>query len=93
MAKDWNLSGGHFEVDKKIERLQEISLLESQAGFWENQEKVARVQKEKSLIKNLMSGYEHSQEIYEEFEILDEYALSDDDTETASDAIKLVEKI
>ena len=39
-----------------------------------------------------MAGYEGSRELYEEFEILDEYAQSDNDTDTASDAIKLTEK-
>ena len=39
-----------------------------------------------------MSGYEYCRELYEEFEILDEYAQSDDDTDTASDAIELMGK-
>ena len=39
-----------------------------------------------------MVSYEHSCELHEEFEILDEYAQADEDAGTASDAIALVEK-
>ena len=63
-----------------------------QEGFWEEREKVAKIQKEKSLIKNLMTGYERSRELYEEFEVLDEYAQTDEDSNIANDAIEVLEK-
>ena len=66
--------------------------MESQAGFWEDREGVTKIQKEKSLLTNLMVGYERCWELYEEFEVLDEYAQADDDGDVASDAIKVVEK-
>ena len=66
--------------------------MESQAEFWEDREKVAKIQKEKSLAKNLMLGHDSCQELYEEFEVLDECAESDDDADAAFEAIETVEK-
>lgn len=84
--------GGHFEVDRKKGRLEEISQMEAMAGFWDDTENAAKVQKEKSLLQDVVTTYESLNELNEEFEILTEYASEDDDQGSAEEAIEIYNK-
>lgn len=81
--------GGHFEVDAKKERLSEIAQMEAMEGFWDDADNAAKVQKEKSLLNDVVLTYEKLKENSEEFEILNEYATSDGDEDSAIEAIEV----
>lgn len=88
MAQSLSHSGGHFEIDKKESRLKEIESMEAMAGFWDDVEGAAKVQKEKSLLQDVVLTYQKLKEYYDEFEILFEYAKEDDDEASANEALE-----
>lgn len=87
----WPHYGGHFEIDKKNERLEEIAQMEAMAGFWDDADNASKVQKEKSLISDVVDTYNQLQEYHDEFEILTEFAESDDEA-SASEAITVFDR-
>jgi peptide chain release factor 2 len=90
--KSLRLYGGHFEVDRKKGRLEEISQMEAMDGFWDDADNAAKIQKEKSLLQSVVDTYEQLNELSEEFEILTEYAGSDDDQNSAEEAVEVYSK-
>lgn len=73
--------------------MEEITALENKPGFWEDAKNAAKLGKEKSLIQEILNDYEQLHEYYDEFEILEEYAVNDDDEESAVEAIEVFEKL
>ena len=86
-------SGGHFDVESKRTRLKEIEQLESLDGFWEDSGNASVIQKEKSLIQAVIESYDALEELFDEFDILFEYADNDDDEVSAVEALKLFQEI
>jgi peptide chain release factor 2 len=89
IKKNSKVCGGHFEVERKKVRLEEISKMEAMEGFWDDSDNAAKIQKEKSLLQDVVSTYDELNELNEEFEILNEYAVSDDDQSSAQEAIDI----
>jgi peptide chain release factor 2 len=87
MHQSWSYSGGHFDVEKKRHRLREISELEALDGFWNDATYASKIQKEKSILENIVNNFTALNELKEEFEILLEY--SKDDPDSGVDAIKV----
>ncbi|MCO4792747.1 MAG: peptide chain release factor 2 [Bacteriovoracaceae bacterium] len=90
--KSWRCFGGHFDIPKKEERLNEISQMEGMEGFWDDADTAAKIQKEKSIVQSVVNTWSVLKEFYDEFEILVEYAEADDDEASASEANEIVEK-
>lgn len=63
--------------------------MEAMEGFWDDADNAAKVQKEKSLLNDIVLTYEGLKEGSEEFEILNEYASADDDEDSANEAIEV----
>ena len=84
--------GGHFDVDKKNQRLQEIAEMEALPGFWEDADGASKIQKEKSLLNEVVSTYQKVADAFDEYEILVEYA-EEGDIDSAKEAIGSFEKI
>jgi peptide chain release factor 2 len=79
--------GGHFDVEGRKKRLEEITVIESSPDFWTDNRKAAAIQKEKSVIHLVINTYKNVLEKFEEFEILMDYAEEDD--ASAREAIAL----
>jgi peptide chain release factor 2 len=62
--------------------------MEAMPGFWDDSTNATKVQKEKNLLQEVYNTYTNLQELYEEFEILEEYA-SEGDEESAESAIQI----
>jgi peptide chain release factor 2 len=84
--------GGLFDVDRKLSRLNEISQMETLEGFWQDAENAAKIQKEKSLIQEVTNSYQKVIDLFDEFEILSEYAQEGDEDST-SEALDVFEKL
>jgi peptide chain release factor 2 len=80
--------GGRFEIDAKNRRLREISELEALEGFWEDSDHAAKIQKEKSIIQDVTNTYNKLQELWDEFEVLTEFAETDGDENSAEEAVE-----
>ncbi len=91
MLLSWNHFGGHFEVNKKNDRLKEISQMEALEGFWNDADNAAKIQKEKSLLQDVVTTYQSLQDLYDEFEIMEEYATESDES-TFQEACETFEK-
>lgn len=63
--------------------------MEAMDGFWDDSENATKVQKEKALLCDVVDVYNHLKELYDEFEILQEYAIDGDDADSASEAIEV----
>ncbi len=83
--------GGHFEVDRKKERLAEITQMEAMEGFWDDAVNAAKIQKEKSLLQDVVGTYENLNEFSEEFDVLSEFA--EEDEASATEAIEVYKKL
>lgn len=83
--------GGHFEIDKKNDRLRTIAQLESLDGFWNDTENAAKIQKEKAVLEDVVKTYENIQHLHDDFEVLFEFA-KEGDADSAQEAITLSQK-
>ena len=63
--------------------------MESSEGFWNDAKAVSKIQKEKSLLQGDIAIYTGLREIFEEFEVLGECALDEDDPAVAEEAVAL----
>lgn len=84
--------GGLFDVDRKLIRLTEISEMEALEGFWQDADNAAKIQKEKSILQEVTNSYQKVADLYDEFEILNEYAAEGDEDST-KEAITTFEKL
>ncbi len=84
--------GGRFDIDGKERRLGEIAQLEASSGFWDDNQTASKIQKEKSLLNEVMDTYVSLKNQKEEYDILLEYAESDDDDQSAMEALDVNEK-
>ena len=84
--------GGHFDFDKKTERLAEIGELETLEGFWEDSTSAAKIQKEKSILIQSVSKYKKVSIMFDDFEALCEFA-ADGDEDSISEAIDLFDDL
>jgi peptide chain release factor 2 len=84
--------GGHFEIDKRQNRLKEIAHMEAMEGFWDDADSAAKVQKEKAVLDDIIYTYTSIQEAWDEFEILTEFAIKDKDESSAVEAIEVYKR-
>jgi len=71
--------------------LKTISELEALDGFWEDRTAAAKLQKEKSVLNDVTTEFQELKDLYDEFEILREYA-EDDDEASGSEALEVATK-
>ena len=62
--------------------------MEAMVGFWDDSDNAAKIQKEKSVVSDVVNTFNQLQELFDEFEVLVEFAQTDDDEESALEAIK-----
>jgi peptide chain release factor 2 len=67
------LCGGHFECDKKEQRIIEIEQLEVMDGFWLDSEHAGKIQKEKSMIQEDLTLFKELQEKTDDFDLILDY--------------------
>lgn len=84
--------GGRFDIDRKLERLASIGQMEAMEGFWNDTEQAAKIQKEKSVLEDVVETYQTLKDLYDEFEILVQYAVEDDDESSCDEALTVHEK-
>lgn len=84
--------GGHFDIDKKEQRLTEIAEMEALEGFWQDSDHASKIQKEKSIIQQAVTSYTKVEELKDEFEILSEYAQSGD-SESLEESISVFDNL
>ena len=66
--------------------------MEAMAGFWDDADNAAKIQKEKSLLEDVVKSYLELQELVDEFDILVEFATADEDESAASESIEVFER-
>jgi peptide chain release factor 2 len=71
-----------FELDKKKARLAEIDKVMEAAGFWEDPQAAAEVQRERSALISSLEGYEHQTRRLEDLEVLLELAHEEEDAQS-----------
>ncbi|MFG1482872.1 peptide chain release factor 2 [Halobacteriovorax sp. HFRX-2_2] len=77
-----------LDVDQKSARISEIQDMEAMPGFWDDNQNAAKVQKEKNLLEDVVNTYTKLKDLYDEFEILIEYAAEGDE-DSATGAIEI----
>ena len=87
----WKVLGGHFDVDQKSARIKEIQEMEAMPGFWDDNTNATKVQKEKNLLEDVTNTYTKLKDLYDEFDILLEYA-GEGDEESAEGAISIADE-
>ncbi|MCY4643886.1 MAG: peptide chain release factor 2 [Bacteriovoracales bacterium] len=84
--------GGLFDLATKRNRLSKIHRLEQESSFWEDSQRAAKIQREKSLLSSTIESFEALVETKEEFEILLEYG-EEGDEESAAQALDVFDKL
>ncbi len=84
--------GGRFDVERKKNRLKEISELEALEGFWNDTHNAAKIQKEKSLLEDIVNLYSNVKALADDFEVLCEMASAGDESST-TEAVELFPKL
>lgn len=84
--------GGRFDVERKKNRLREISELESLDGFWNDTQNAAKIQKEKSQLEDVVKTYSKVKGLADDFEVLCEMSAGGDEA-SAAEAIDLFPKL
>ncbi|MGI4991666.1 peptide chain release factor 2 [Halobacteriovorax sp. GFR7] len=80
-----------LDVDQKSARISEIQDMEAMPGFWDDNQNAAKVQKEKNLLEDVVNTYTKLKDLYDEFEILIEYAAEGDE-DSATGAIEIADE-
>ncbi|EPZ49625.1 peptide chain release factor 2 [Bacteriovorax sp. BAL6_X] len=65
--------------------------MEAMPGFWDDNQNAAKVQKEKNLLEDVVNTYTKLKDLYDEFEILIEYAAEGDEDSTTG-AIEIADE-
>jgi len=84
--------GGRFDVDRKQNRLKEISELEALDGFWNDSANATKIQKERSLIEEVLKLYLKIKNLSDDFEVLMEMSEAGDEA-SAREALELFPKL
>ena len=84
--------GGLFEVERKKERLLEIQEMESMEWFCNDADNASKIQKEKSILEDVVSTYLDLKALYDDFETLIEFVEEDDDEDSASESLEIFQK-
>jgi peptide chain release factor 2 len=66
--------------------------MEAMEGFWDDSDNASKIQKEKSVLADVVDTYNQLQELYDEFEVLVEFAQSEEDEQSAIEAIECYDK-
>ena len=64
---------------------------EALEDFWNDVQQASQIQREKTFFQSRVEGYEKLQSLFEEFEVLVEYALTDKDESLAQEAIQIAQ--
>jgi len=84
--------GGRFDVERKKNRIKEISELEALDGFWNDTQNASKIQKEKSILESTVGGYTSVKNLSDDFEVLLEMGEAGDDASVA-EALELFPKL
>jgi peptide chain release factor 2 len=58
-------------------------------GFWDDAANAAKIQKEKSIISDVVETYLHLKQLYDDFDVLLDFALTEQDESSALEAIEV----
>lgn len=79
-----------FELDDKKERIAELEEETLSPGFWDNQAKSTKVQKEQGQLQGLIDNWEECQANLEEAELLLQLAIEEHDPDTEKEAANIL---
>jgi peptide chain release factor 2 len=66
--------------------------MEAMEGFWDDSDNASKIQKEKSVLAEVVDTYNQLQELYDEFDVLVEFAQTEEDEASAVEAIECYDK-
>lgn len=66
--------------------------MEAMEGFWDDSDNAAKVQKEKSVLSEVVDTYNQLKELYDEFDVLVEFANEEEDEASATEAIECFDR-
>lgn len=81
--------GGRFEIEKKQNRLEEIARIEGMDGFWDDTANASKIQKEKSVIEEVVKTYVNLRQLYDDFDVLLDFAITENDESSATEALEV----
>ncbi len=56
-------------------------------GFWDDANNASKIQKEKSVLEEVVNTYTHLKQLYDDFDVLLDFAITEEDQESAEEAI------
>lgn len=87
------LSGGHFDWENSLKRLEELHILCESPDLWKDNEKASSLLKERTFIENSLSSYKEAKQNLEDNVELIKLAESENDVETVNESEKELEKL
>ena len=83
--------GGIFDLPTKTERIQELEAETGQPGFWDNQERAQKVQRERSRLEAVVNEWKQEARRIEDAEVLLQLAEEADDESVEGEVVTLLE--
>ena len=74
-----NSFGGHFEVDKKRERLKNIEQMEAMEGFWNDADEASKIEKEKKVLEDVVATYDEIKVLFDDLGVLIDFSKEGDE--------------
>lgn len=87
------LSGGHFDWENSLKRLEELHILCESPDLWKDNEKASSLLKERTFLENSLSSYKEAKQNLEDNVELIKLAESENDVETVNESEKELEKL
>jgi peptide chain release factor 2 len=72
-----------------MERVENIAQMEAMEGFWNDTVNAAKIQKEKSVLAEVIDTYKGLKDLIDEFDILAQYAIEDQDEASLEEALDI----
>jgi peptide chain release factor 2 len=82
-------SGGLFDIDLKKKRIEEINKLQEKSEYWQDLDQSKKINKEKSILSEVINSFKSVLEKFDELEILIEYGEIDKDIDSIKSSIDL----
>ncbi len=86
------LCGAIFDVPAREARISELESLSAQPGFWDDQQRAQKLNKERVSLEKLLEEFKGHERAVEEAEVLLELGLEADDESVESELTELLEK-
>ncbi|MCK6546441.1 peptide chain release factor 2 [Myxococcota bacterium] len=81
---------GHLDVPRKLKRLEELDVEATKPGFWDDQERAQKFQRERSGIETVLAEFKKNEKLVEDGEVLLELGVEAGDESIEGELVGMI---